>query len=265
MKNSSVANSGVLNATHQASFEKMREQELQSLTAAFQGWNEAVASLVEGFHNHTKANAAWYSTVATALRDMHEPLRSDFILKAVSPRLSSNLIQGHVRALCTTVLEQNLEFMPRTMAYPKFPYFQVEPATLQSLSEHGLILLANPPGESEDEPDAPGAAICVDTYLRRPMVSVELNLKSLPVGTDGAVLMNWSCKGRNGAKAKIFVNGQQHVKSFDVQTTDDDTVPNFWTFLPWTEGRSVIDLKHVGSGYLWFEHVDIHHVEWSVE
>lgn len=95
------------------------------------------------------------------------------------------------------------------------------------------------------------------------MLSVELDLQPLPKGTNGAILMNWSCKGRNGAKAKIFVNGQQHVRSFDVQTTDDDVVPNFWTFVPWNEGRTVVDLKHVGSGYLWFEHVDIHHVEWK--
>lgn len=262
MSKSAIAESGVVSEKHREEFVKTRTQALEPITEAFHGWNEAVAFLVEGFHKHTNSNEAWHKAVANALRNMNEPLRSDFILKSLDPKLSAKLIKGNVRAFSTTVLEQNLEFMPREMEYPKFPYFQVEPATLQSLAESGLILLANPPAIDGDEPDVPGTAINPDTYLHRPMLSVELDLSPLPNSVEGAVLMNWSCKGRNGAKAKVFVNGQQHVKSFEVQTTDDDTVPNFWTFLPWKVGRNIVDLKHVGNGYLWFEHVDIHHVEW---
>jgi hypothetical protein len=103
----------------------------------------------------------------------------------------------------------------------------------------------------------------MNTYVHRPMISVELNLEPLPEGTDGALLLNWSCKGRDGAKAKVFIDGSQYVKSFVVHCTTDDSVPNFWQFIPWKSGKTVVDLKHVGTGYLWFEHVDIHHVEWA--
>jgi hypothetical protein len=161
-------------------------------------------------------------------------------------------------------LEQDIEFMPKPMAYPRFPYFQVEPATLESLHKAGLVLLANPPGIHEDEPDEPGAELDLRSYLRRPMVSVELRMEPLPPASRRAVLLNWSFRGRAGAHAKIFIDGSQDSRAFEVLSIDDDAVPNFWTLLPWTPGTTVVDLKHVGAGYMWFEHVDVHHVTWSL-
>lgn len=262
MSNLSIVKAEAKLDEHHKSFTEARQQALQPITVAYLDWNEAVAFLVEGFQRHTHSNEEWHLSVANALREMQEPLRSDFILSSNTPKLSSRLIKGGVRAFCTTILEENLEFMPKVLEYPKFPYFQVEPATLQSLSANGLILLANPPTEDQDEPDEPGTVINTDTYLYRPMLSVELNLEPLPKGIDGAILLNWSCKGRKGAKAKVFIDGHQYVKAFDVLTTNEDSVPNFWTFIPWKVGKTIVDLKHVGSGYLWFEHVDVHHVEW---
>lgn len=247
---------------HHKSFFEIRDKAIKPITEAYLDWNESVAFLVEGFYQHTKSKEKWHLSVANTLRKMQEPLRSDFILSSNTPKLQSNLIKGGVRGFCATILEENLEFMPKELEYPKFPYFEVEPATLQSLAKKGLLLFANPPAVDEDESDQPGTLINTKKYSHRPMVSVELNLKSLPPGAEGAVLLNWSCKGRKGAKAKVFIDGLQYVKSFEVLTTTDDSIPNFWTFIPWSIGKTIIDLKHVGSGYLWFEHVDIHHVEW---
>jgi hypothetical protein len=237
---------------------------LRPITAAQEAWNEAVAFLIDGFSRYTLPGLdAWHHQVADALRSKREPLRSDFILSPISPKLASTLMKGHVRAFNTTILEENLEFMPKELDYPKFPYFQVEPATLQSLAQHGLVLFANPGGIAEDEPDVPGTPLDLKTYCRRSIISMELEMRPLAPDTAGAVLLNWSCKGRNGAQAKVFIDGIQHVGSFEVRSTDDDAVPNFWTFLPWKQGVTSIDLKHVGAGYLWFEHVDVHHIEWS--
>ncbi len=249
-------------------FCKVREGLLDPIKLASTAWNASVAELVSQVGRELtplatrQRGGVWHERVAKGLRDMREPLHSDIILSTRAPLLKNNLIRGLVRVFCSAVLEQDLEFMPRPMQYPKFPYFTVEPATQKSLYEAGLYLLANPPGTDEDEPNVPGTPINRSTYLRAPMVSVELELAELSTAEDGAVLLNWSFRGRAGAEAKIFINGEQDVPAFDVMSTEDDAVPNFWTFLPWKAGMTVIDLKHVGSGYLWFEHVDVHHVRW---
>ncbi|PZR89924.1 MAG: hypothetical protein DLM68_05315 [Hyphomicrobiales bacterium] len=233
-------------------------------------WNDSVAALVSEVGREIPTLAArqfgnaWHERVASALREMREPLHSDVILTTRSPSLKNEAIRGSVRAFWSTVLEQDLEFMPKAMEYPKFPYFIMEPATQKSLYDAGLYLLANAPKADEDEPDEPGAALDHRSYLRRPMVSVELDLAQLPLNESAAVLLNWSFRGRAGAKAKVFVNGQQDVPAFDVVSTEDDATPNFWTFVPWRPGIVTVDLKHVGSGYLWFEHVDVHHVRWAI-
>jgi len=250
-------------------FLKSREAKLQPLKVATKAWNESVAALVSQVGQEVgplvtrRRGIAWNDRVVAALHDLQEPLRSDVILSTRTPMIANATVKGSVRAFCSAFLEQDLEFMPRTMEYPKFPYFTVEPATQKALFEAGLYLLANPPEVEADEPDATGSQINRDTYLKTPMISVELRLAELQQHEEAAVLLNWSCRGRAGAKAKIFINGQQDVPAFEVRSTEDDNVPNFWTFLPWTPGTVVVDLKHVGSGYLWFEHVDVHHIRWT--
>jgi hypothetical protein len=247
-----------------------RQKILRSVEAAAAAWNEAVATLITKVGQVTTSFATrsrgpgWHERAAQALRAMREPLHSDVILATRTPMLKNDAIRASVRVFCSTVLEQNLEFMPRTMDYPKFPYFTVEPATQESLFKEGLYLLANPSGMDEEEPNIPGVSISRETYLRTPMISVELDLASIGSGNDGAVLLNWSFRGRAGAHAKIFINGELDVPAFEVRSSDDDETPNFWTVVPWATGEVVIDLKHVGSGYLWFEHVDVHHVTWPI-
>lgn len=94
------------------------------------------------------------------------------------------------------------------------------------------------------------------------MVSIELQTDGLPSGTEGAVLINWSFWGRQGAHAKVFVDCLQDVLAFPVASSDEDRTPNFWTVLPMRPRTTVVDLKHVGAGFLWFEHADVHTVTW---
>lgn len=254
--------------TSGADFVSWRATALKPIEAAAAGWNSAVADLVRQIGNelptyaHRVAGDQWHSRVADTLDRMREPLHSDVILSTRAPKLSNSVIKGAARSFCATFLEEDIEFMPRPMAYPKFPYFTVEPATPDSLHEKGLVLFANPPANTDDEPDCSGTPISRNSYMARPMVSVELSLGDLGTKRNGAILLNWSFRGRAGARAKIFINGEQDVESFEVISTDDDAVPNFWTLLPWSPGTHIVDLKHVGAGYLWFEHVDVHHVTW---
>jgi hypothetical protein len=250
-------------------FQISRRQLLRPVCAASAAWNESVAALIRQVGEKLTSLASrrhgpyWHERVARAVAEMKMPLHSEVILSTRNPKLKNDVVNGSVRVFCSTILEEDLEFMPGPMEYPKFPYFTVEPATQEGLFEAGLYLLASPPAAEEDEPDVPGTMINQSVYLRRPMVSVELKLAELAPKEAGAVLLNWSFRGRGGAKAKIFINGEQDVPAFDVMSTEDDAVPNFWTFIPWNPGETVVDLKHVGSGYLWFEHVDVHHVRWT--
>lgn len=252
-------------------FMSQRQRILSRHLAAHAEWNDSVAALVsylgKKFNPYSirRQGRVWQEEVAAALRSLKKPLYSDVILTTGSPQLKNDVLEGNVRAFCTTVLDRDLEFMPKTMEYPKFPYFQIEPATFNSLHEAGLYLLSNPPGVTEDEPDEEGSKLNMSAYAKTPMVSVELQLRALPENFDAAVLLNWSCRGRAGAKAKVFIDGEQDLPAFEVTSTTDDTVPNFWTVIPWRAGPMVIDLKHVGSGYLWFEHVDVHHVRWQAK
>jgi hypothetical protein len=261
--------SGTRSSGDLARFFAIRSAALAPVNHAARSWNEAVAALVDQV-GQAQINLAakregeeWHERVANALRRMGDPLRSDVILSAKEPRLKNSFFSGAVRAFSTTTLDQDLEFMPKPMAYPKFPYFQVEPATHESLSKSGLCLLTNPPGIDADEPDKTGTRINPHTYLRVPTISVELDLSAIGPEEYGAILLNWSFRGRAGAHAKIFINGEQDVPAFEVMSADDDGTPNFWTFIPWTQGKVIVDLKHVGQGYLWFEHVDVHHVRWT--
>jgi hypothetical protein len=94
------------------------------------------------------------------------------------------------------------------------------------------------------------------------MVSIELDINKLPDGQQGALLINWSFRGRQGAMAKIFIDGLQDVPAFQVASTDEDHTLNFWSVVPIRAGYTVIDLKHVGAGFMWFDHADVHSVIW---
>ena len=258
-----------LQTLDECSFLEKRKMATLAYDRAPKHWNDSVACLVEMVGSQISNYAAlyggsnWHENVAKALRLLEKPLKSDVILSNDSPLLKNECLKGAVRVFGSCFLEQDLEFMPKEYDYPKFPYFQVEPARLNTLSKAGLVLLANPSGLEEDEPDKTGSEIDMTSYTRRPMVSCEIYMNHLDEKRIGALLLNWSCKGKEGAMAKIYINGIQDVPAFEVQSTDDDPTPNFWTFLPWSEGKTVIDLKMVGSGYLWFEHVDVHSIHWS--
>lgn len=246
-----------------------RRDHLQMADLAVAEWNNAVASAVEHVGQMKglttqQMDALWHGKVATALRAMERPLHSDVILEARRPSLKNDILEGRIRAFGASVLAEDPEFMPSTQRqWPAFPYFVVEPGSLDSLAREGLILLTNPPGLAEEESDEIGTQICRRTYGRSPMISVELDLSQLEEGSEAAVLLNWSFRGRLGAMAKIFVDGQLDAPAFPVASSDEDRTPNFWTILPWRPGRTYVDLKHVGSGYCWFEHVDVHSVSWN--
>lgn len=257
-----------VNSTPQA-FAAWRNTALAPFDRAAGLWNEAVANVVAtmGLHLDSQARRrkgeAWVNQLIATLRTMRAPLKSDVIVSANTPMAVNALVSAGVRALSATMLEQDLEFMPRSFDYPKFPYFEVEPATLASLAKAGLVLLANGPAPGADEPCSGGVPINRETYLRRPLISIGLELSELPPGQDGAILVNWSCRGRNGAMAKVFIDGELDVPPFEVMTTSDDATPNFWTILPWRVGGATLDLKLVGeASYLWFEHADVHVVRW---
>lgn len=249
-------------------FHRWRDTELSRLDVARAAWNDAVAHAVEVVGKQeglstVEMGEEWHETVAAALRALKRPLHSDVILSVREPFLWNQRLVGRMRAYGTALLSEDPEFMPSTdYSWPRFPYFRVEPGTAASLWAEGLALLANPPAATEDEDDVVGASLCRSTYGRTPMVSLDLELQPLPEGQSGALLLNWSCRGRLGAMAKIFIDGQLDVPAFEVVSSDDDPTPNFWTVIPWREGSMVVDLKHVGSGYLLFEHCDVHHVIW---
>lgn len=255
-------------ATAKEAFLAYRRSRMTSIETGITEWNGAVASAVERVGKQDgltsrMMTSGWHTQVASALRRMEHPLHSDIILSVNEPYLTNRLMQGRVRTFGTITMSEDPEFMPTTQAeWPRFPYFLVEPGTSRSLAEAGLVLLANPPGVAEDEPDEVGAAICSTTYARSPMVSMELQIDALPNGREGAVLINWSFRGRQGAHAKIFIDGLQDVPAFPVASSDEDRTPNFWTILPMRPGTTVVDLKHVGAGFLWFEHADVHTVTW---
>jgi hypothetical protein len=252
-----------------ASFLEWRASKLRSIDNATNQWNDAVACAVEHVGSMDGVvsrleGPKWHGKVASALRDMDQPMHSDVILSSIDPCLSNRLLQGRLRAFGLATLPSNPEFMPtKQRPWPAFPYFTVEPGTLPELSKEGLLLFANPPLAEADELDETGSRIDRHSYGSSPMISVELDLEPLPQSCKGAILLNWSFRGRLGAMAKIFLNGVQDMPAFEVVSTDEDRTPNFWTVLPWYSGRNVVDLKHVGSGYLWFEHVDVHHVIWN--
>ena len=251
-------------------FLRRRKELMVDLDVASRKWNDAVASLVEKVgskisnYASTHYGKGWHRKVAKALRDLEEPLKSDVILSNSRPNLKNDYVDGSCRVFGSCFLEGDLEFMPKEFEYPKFPYFQVEPARLQTLSKAGLVLLANPPGIEAEEPNRTDAIISMETYTKSPMISVDLKMQELGSKRGAALLLNWSCKGREGAMAKIFINGRQDVPAIEVMSSDDDPTPNFWTFVPWKSGTTVVDLKMVGDGYLWFEHVDVHSVFWMV-
>jgi len=252
-----------------AAFNTWREAALAPLERAAGLWNEAVAEVIShmglALDSHVRRSRGedWVRRAALSLRTMRQPLKSDVILSTIAPAGANAVISGAVRAFSTTVLEQDLEFMPKRFRYPKFAYFEVEPATQASLATRGLYLLAGGPPVDEDEGCDPGTAINRHTYLRTPLISLELSMKALAETEEGAVLINWSCRGRNGAMGKVFINGELDVPPFEIMTTADDATPNFWTILPWDEGGATIDLKLVGeASYLWFEHADVHVLRW---
>lgn len=249
-------------------FHRWRREKLATIETSIGAWNDAVATAVETVARQEGMVArtmgvAWHAQVAAALRAMDVPLHSDVILSTRQPHLRNSLVVGRMRACGACFLSEDPEFMPTTQyEWPRFPYFVVEPGTPTSLAREGLILLANPPGIEEEEPNVVGAPICRATYGRAPMIGLDLELQPLEHGRQGAVLLNWSFRGRLGAMAKIFVDGLAETPAFGVTSTDEDPTPNFWTVLPWREGRTVIDLKHVGAGFLLFEHCDVHSVTW---
>ncbi|QQS20925.1 MAG: hypothetical protein IPL87_05300 [Candidatus Moraniibacteriota bacterium] len=223
-------------------------------------WNKAVAKLVREFPIYTGRERERYECVADALEKMDEPLRSDIILTVEEPYALCSLtkIKGSLRIFGASFLPNDIWFMDEWLEFPKFPYFVTEPATFKSLKENNLVLFADPCGEIEDEPDIAGAEINLETYRRRPIVSIEIELPQIK--QQGCLLLNFSAKGYYGAKVKIFNNGELVCPSFSVQSTPGDRTPNFWIFPEWKSGLNVIDLKFIGKGYLWFDHVDIHHV-----
>ena len=249
-------------------FQRWRRDKIASIETCRSEWNGAVAAAVEqvgrqcGLIAQTMGKE-WHERAAQALRALREPLRSTVILSAKTPHLQDSYLRGRMRAYGTSVLSEDPEFMPSTQfEWPRFPYFQVEPGTASSLARSGLIMLANPPGIDEEEANEVGTPICGATYARSPMISLELDLNPLAKGTQGALLLNWSFKGRQGAMAKIFIDGQLDVPAFEVASTDEDPTPNFWTVAPWRSGNAIVELKHTGSGFLFFEHCDVHHIVW---
>lgn len=243
-----------------------RQRQVPSIRAATAAWNDAVASAVGTVaHQHgliaQRMGEHWFRQVQQALKVMDHPLHSDVILAGAAPFLANDVLTGRVKVFGATMLSEDPEFMPSTQyEWPRFPYFVVEPGTPRALHEAGLVLLTNPPAEEEDEANLVGAPIAMHNYGKSPMVSVELDVNDFTGG--GAVLINWSCRGRLGAKAKIFIDGELDVPAFTVASSDEDRTPNFWTILPLRPGKTMIDLKLVGSGMLWFEHADIHSVTW---
>lgn len=249
-------------------FHRYRNKKMASIETGISEWNSAVASAVErvGQQNGLVAKImgnGWHQQVAQVLRKMDEPLHSDVILSVKETKLSNRRVTGRVRTFGNTTMSENPEFMPTTeTAWPMFPYFNVEPGTPTALAHQGLALLANPPGLEDEEANEVGTPIASATYARSPMVSIELRVHEMAQEVNGAFLINWSFRGRQGAMAKIFLDGLLDVPAFNVASTDEDKTPNFWTVLPMRSGLTVVDLKHVGSGFLWFEHADVHPVIW---
>lgn len=242
------------------SFIETRNKILTNHKLETKEWNKAVARSVRDFPTYTGRERERYECVASILEKMYEPLRSDIILTADEPYIQCPItkIKGSLRIFGASFLPNDIWFMDEWIEFPRFPYFITEPATFKSLKEKGLVLFADPCGEEEDEPDVSGSTINLDTYKRRPIVSVELDLPSIE--QQGCLLLNFSARGYYGAKVKIFNNGELICSSFSVQSTPEDRTPNFWVYPEWKAGVNIIDLKFVSKGYLWFDHVDVHHV-----
>lgn len=256
-------------ATSRADFLEYRRSKMASIETGIAEWNGAVASAVErvgmqkGLMTKTMGQD-WHTRVAQALTKMETPMHSDVILGVDEPFLTNRMLEGRVRVFGATTMSESPEFMPATdTKWPMFPFYTVEPGTSRALAEAGLALLANPPGIEDDEANAVGTPIASSTYARSPMVSIEVRVNELPSATSGALLLNWSFRGRQGAMAKVFIDGLLDVPAFGIASTDEDRTPNFWTVLPMRPGATIIDLKHVGAGFLWFEHCDVHSVTWN--
>ncbi len=225
-------------------------------------WNGAVARLVKDFWQYTGEGEERYLEIANALCAMPEALQADMILSPKSP-LGHNAksgINARLNAWGASFLPQDMSFMDGWLAFPKFPYFRPEPATFESLLGAGLILFTTPAGVEEDEGNETGNMIGMETYARRSIASVELDLPSLPCYDDASLLFNISARGYYGAMVKIFWNGALCLPAFPVHSTPEDRTPNFWVFPPWKAGENFLDIKFVGQGFLWFDHVDVHHV-----
>ena len=270
---------GGLNMTHQKNMNKYhvaninnffitRGKILKKLYISNTAWNKSVASAIcslkenSGYIIKTMGDK-WINSLIKELEEMTDPLHSDVILSNAYPKLKNEYVNCRLDVFGSVFLSEDPEFMPsHRKEWPLFEYFIVEPGTLSSLYKNNLVLLANPPDVNEQEKNIAGEKIDETTYGKTPMVSIRLKTKGLRRHENGALLLNWSFRGRLGAMAKIFVNGILDYPAFLVNSSDEDRTPNFWTVVPWFE-ECVIDLKHVGQGYLWFEHCDIHHVIWN--
>lgn len=225
-------------------------------------WNEAVANLASGFehHSHQDHLATFYRNTSAALKSLSSLMEGDMILSASSPKHFNpkSRIEGHLDCFGVTLAHQNFWFMGRPTTYPDFPFFTIEPATKQSQTEANLVLLTNPVGVCVDEPNEPNTKIDLPSYASRSIVSTTLSLPEIT--GEAALLFNISAKGYNGAMLKTFWNGELALPAIPVNSTPDNPTPNFWVIVPWRAGTNVLDLKFVGAGYLWFDHVDVHHV-----